>query len=278
MSSPRKNPKRLEREKSKKAKAEMVDKKRSGEAGNLELAIEACPEILMKDIKPFKPLTLKQKDYWKSINVNDITFCTGPQGTGKTYVAGCYAADMIKSAVYERIIITRPAVPNGRDFGALPGTLDEKYHNYVVPFIDVLTERLGKSYFDWLVDPKRRKIHFFPLEFIQGMTFNNTLMILDEAQNATEEQILDFMTRIGENSKIIVDGGLTQIRSKQSGLLDTIKYMQNVNKVGFIEFELEDIVRNGIIKEILTAYAKSKGRFINKDKSETMKLGEDKSG
>ena len=212
--------------------------------------------IVKKEIAPFRVLNEAQGQYIASIRQNDITFSVGPQGTGKSYVAGAYAADQLKAGLVERLIISRPGIQAGKDFGALPGTLEEKYKPYMEPFNDVLEERLGKTYFEYL--QKTGKIIASPLEFMRGKTFKDSIIILDEAQNATEEQMIMFLTRIGDGSKIIVDGSLTQCDIRNSGLKDAIKILPPVLSIGFVEFTLDDIVRHGIIKDILIAYEKAR--------------------
>lgn len=213
---------------------------------------EASHRKAVKEIAPLRALTEAQGQYIASIIANDITFSTGPQGTGKSYVAGAFAAEQLKLGVIDKLIITRPGVEAGRNWGALPGELEEKFSPFMEPFVDVLTERLGKNDYECMV--KNERIVAMPLEFMRGKTFNDTWAILDEAQNATEDQIIMFMTRIGNNSKLIIDGSVTQCDIRNSGLKDAIKILKGVYSIGSVEFEIDDIVRNGIIKDILLAY------------------------
>lgn len=208
-----------------------------------------------KEVAPLRPLTKAQDKYLQSIEKNTITFAIGPAGTGKTYVAGSYAANQLKEGLIEKIIITRPAVEAGESFGFLPGELEEKYAPFIEPFRDVLNERLGKSQVDYFLS--HGKIVASPLSFMRGKTFKDCIVILDEAQNTTPEQMKMFLTRIGENCKIIVDGDLeqTDINGK-NGLQDAIRRLECISTIGLVEFSLNDIVRHGLIKEIIRAYAK----------------------
>jgi phosphate starvation-inducible PhoH-like protein len=209
--------------------------------------------IPKKEIKPLQALTEAQGQYIASIITNTITFGIGPAGTGKSYVAGAFAAEQLKLGLIDKIIITRPGVESGRNWGALPGTLEEKYAPFMEPFNEVLEERLGKTFFDYL--KKTGKIIASPLEFMRGKTFKNSIVILDEAQNVDNNQMLMFLTRIGENSKMIIDGSLTQCDIRNSGLADAIHKLKHVSSIGMVEFDNDDIVRHGIIKDIIMAYA-----------------------
>jgi phosphate starvation-inducible PhoH-like protein len=209
--------------------------------------------VAKKEIEPLRALTEAQGQYIASIIANTITFSVGPQGTGKSYVAGAFAAEQLKLGLVEKIIITRPGVESGRNWGALPGTLEEKYAPFMEPFNDVLEERLGKTFFEYL--KKTGRIIASPLEFMRGKTFKDSIVILDEAQNVDTNQMLMFLTRIGENSKMIIDGSITQCDIRNSGLAEAVRRLQQVPSIGFIEFTTDDIVRHGIIKDILMAYA-----------------------
>jgi len=169
-------------------------------------------------------------------------------------VAGGYAAELLKDGEIEKIIITRPGVEAGESFGFLPGELEEKYAPYIEPFLDVLNERLGKSQVAYFRSHGR--IVASPLCFMRGKTFKDCVVILDEAQNATPTQMKLFLTRIGQNCKVIVDGDITQkdILGK-SGLEDAIKRLRRVPGVRVVNFEVEDIVRHGIVRDIIEAYS-----------------------
>jgi phosphate starvation-inducible PhoH-like protein len=198
-------------------------------------------------------LTDAQKRYLGSIKSNVITFGVGVAGTGKSYVALSYAAQLLQSKRISKIIVTRPAVEAGESFGFLPGELEEKYAPYIDPIKDILNKRLGYSFTDYLF--KRKVIEAKPLAFIRGSTFENAFILLDEAQNCTPAQMKMFLTRIGENTKVVIDGDIQQKDIKgTSGLADAITRLQGVNKVGIVTFDIDDIVRSGICKEIVKAY------------------------
>jgi phosphate starvation-inducible PhoH-like protein len=206
-----------------------------------------------KEVKPLRALTEAQGHYLTSITNNIITFAIGPAGTGKTYISGGYASDQLKEGNVEQIIITRPGVEAGKDWGALPGELEDKFAPFFEPFMDVLNERLGKSQTEYYM--KRGVIQAKPLEFMRGKTFKNAIVILDEAQNTTPEQMKLFLTRIGENCKVIIDGDIAQkdIRGK-SGLEDAINRLKGIPSIRVVEFEVDDIVRSGIVRDIIEAY------------------------
>ena len=208
-----------------------------------------------KVVRPLRPLTKTQHDYIESINKNTITFAVGSAGTGKTFIAGSMAAEMLLNGDIEKLIITRPGVEAGESFGFLPGELQEKYQPYIEPFIDVLNERLGRSQVDYLL--KRGQIVAKPLAYMRGTTFKNSMCILDEAQNTTPAQMMLFLTRIGRDCKVIVDGDINQKDiSGISGLQDAVNRLKAVVGVGMVEFGINDCVRSGIVMDILRAYQK----------------------
>jgi phosphate starvation-inducible protein PhoH and related proteins len=205
-------------------------------------------------IEPLKPKTIAQNNYINAIKNNEIIFSTGPAGTGKTYVVASMAAEMLANDNKFTLIITRPAITADKeDLGALPGELEEKYSPYVAPIINVLEERLGKSFVKYLIAHKR--IELQPLGYMRGSTFNDAWAILDEAQNTTINQMKMFLTRIGKNAKLIIDGDTDQTDIVgRNGLQDAKERLTNIASLKFIEFSEHDIVRNGIIKQILQAY------------------------
>ena len=211
-------------------------------------------QSVKKEVAQLRALNEAQGQYIASIIANDITFSSGPAGTGKTYCAGAYAADILRDGLVEKIIITRPTVEAGEKFGALPGELEEKYAPFIEPFMDVLNERLGKSYVTYLI--KAGKIVASPLSFMRGKTFKDCVVILDEAQNTTPVQMSMFLTRIGENCKMIIDGDVKQTDIYGiSGLKDALGRLQGIKSIGMVEFTVDDIIRHGIIKSILERYA-----------------------
>jgi phosphate starvation-inducible PhoH-like protein len=206
-----------------------------------------------KEYKPLKALNPKQAQYLNIIKNNIITFATGPAGTGKTFVAAAYAAEQLKEGNIDKILITRPAVECGEKFGFLPGDLDEKFSPFLDPFEDVFTKRLGKSQYEYFLTHKR--IEAKPLGFMRGDNFNNCIVILDEGQNTTVEQMRTFLTRIGRDCKVIIEGDLDQSDIRVlSGMQDAMRRLRDVDSVGKIEFEVDDIVRSGICRDIVLAY------------------------
>jgi len=173
--------------------------------------------------------------------------------THNTYVAAGLAADDLRDGKIDKIIITRPGVEAGESFGFLPGEIEEKYAPYIDPFRDILNERLGKGQVEYLI--KSKKIEAKPLAFMRGSTFKDAVIILDEAQNTTPTQMKLFLTRIGEGCTVIVDGDTAQKDiSGKSGLSDAVNRLRSLSNVGVVEFHSDDIVRSGIVKDIIEAY------------------------
>lgn len=201
---------------------------------------------------PLKALNNKQKEYINAIRNSPLIFGLGPAGTGKTYIAGAIAAEMLDAKQVEKIIITRPAVDAGESLGFLPGELEDKYAPYIAAFRDVLNERLGKTYVEYLL--KIGRIEAQPFAYMRGRTFKDAVVILDEAQNATKEQMKLFLTRIGENCTVVVDGDESQSDIRDSGLMDAIDRIAYIPSVKVIKFGTADIVRSGLVQEIVEAY------------------------
>jgi phosphate starvation-inducible PhoH-like protein len=201
--------------------------------------------------KKLKPKTENQQDYIIEMSESDVTFCSGPAGSGKTAVAVGMACEYILSDRVEKIVITRPVVESGRGIGFLPGSLNEKVHPYMVPIIEEMKLYLGMETYNSM--RTTNTIEICPLEYMRGRNFHNTFMILDEAQNATFEQIKMFMTRIGIGSKAVINGDLdqTDLRGESGGLLQCMDSLDSLNGVGICYLTNEDIVRNGIISKIL---------------------------
>ncbi len=196
-----------------------------------------------------------QKRYINAIRTQTITFASGPAGVGKTWLAGALAAEQLTGRKIEKIIITRPAVEAGEKLGFLPGEIEEKYAPYLAPFRDVLDERLGKSFVDLAL--KRGKIEAAPFAYMRGRTFKNALVILDEAQNTTPEQMKMFLTRIGIGAKAVVTGDITQIdlpRNQKSGLRHAIEVLGQVEGISFNFFQAADVVRHPVVARIVQAY------------------------
>ncbi len=204
-------------------------------------------------IEPLEPQTEKQKKYMAAIKSHTITFATGAAGTGKTYIAAALAAQALENKSIEHIIVTRPAVEAGESLGFLPGELDEKFDPYLQPFRLVLEERLGRTKVEYLL--KNKTIEAIPLGYLRGRTFKNAFVILDEAQNTTPKQMKMFLTRIGLDTKVVINGDTSQIDiSGSSGLSDAIRRISFIPAVAHVHFTREDVVRSGIVSEIIQAY------------------------
>ena len=200
----------------------------------------------------------KQKEYVKSLKNNQITMSLGPAGTGKTYLAVAVALSMLLEKKVERIILSRPAVEAGERLGFLPGDLKDKIDPYLRPLYDSLYDLLD-------YDKIQRKIEsgaieIAPLAFMRGRTLKNSFAILDEAQNATRIQIKMFLTRIGENSKLVVNGDPSQIdlpNKNQSGLIESQNILQGIKEIAVINFDHQDVIRHPLVTKIVEAYQKN---------------------
>jgi phosphate starvation-inducible PhoH-like protein len=200
-----------------------------------------------------QPMNEIQAVYINAIKTSKLVFAVGPAGTGKTFVAGTYAAEQLLEKEIDRIIITRPNIEVGAGMGFLPGELDEKYRPFLAPFEEIMVRRMGRSYYDYAV--KVEQISPRPLAYMRGATFSDAIVILDEAQNCTPAEMKMFLTRIGENCTVIVDGDPAQCDlSGPSGLNDALRRLSDVPGVSVVEFEEDDIVRSGLVRDILMAY------------------------
>ena len=196
--------------------------------------------------------TENQKNYIRSIVENDVVFCTGPSGSGKSFIAAGIAAHKLLKDEIDTIIVTRPLVCTGRDLGSLPGELNEKIKPYLQPMEENLRYFLGRDRFGMYFN--QRRIRFEPLETMRGSTFHDSYMILDEAQNCTLEQIKMFVTRMGNHSKVLINGDNKQTDIfRDSGLDFCMDRLSNVEGVGICKLEYHDIQRNGIIGSVLFA-------------------------
>lgn len=207
--------------------------------------------------KPIRAKTLGQKRYIDSINNNDIVFGIGPAGTGKTYLAMAAAVRAFKAKEVNRIILTRPAVEAGENLGFLPGDLQNKVDPYLRPLYDALFEILGHDTYNNLFE--KGLIEVAPLAYMRGRTLDSAFIILDEAQNTTNEQMKMFLTRLGYGSKAIVTGDVTQIdlpSGKQSGLKTVLKILAGVKGIGITYLNKNDIVRHALVQRIIDAYEK----------------------
>lgn len=207
-----------------------------------------------KECKPnvLEAKTENQKNYIRSIIENDVVFCTGPSGSGKSFIAAGIAAQKLLKDEIDSIIVTRPLVCTGRDLGSLPGELNEKIKPYLQPMEENLRYFLGRDRFGMYFN--QRRIRFEPLETMRGSTFHDSYMILDEAQNCTLEQIKMFVTRMGKHSKALINGDNKQTDIfRDSGLDFCIERLSKVEGVGISKLEYHDIQRNGIIGAVLYA-------------------------
>lgn len=204
--------------------------------------------------EPLSARTNAQKKYLCGIKNHCLTFGIGPAGTGKSYCSTAMAAEGLASGMLERIILTRPAVEAGEQLGHLPGDIDEKFSVYIDPFRDILNERLGKGAVEYHL--RHGRIVAAPLAFMRGKTFGGgTFVILDEAQNTSMSQMKMFLTRIGDDCKVVVNGDIRQsdIRGR-NGLEDAVDRLKGVNGVCVHEFERDDIVRSGLVRAVIDRY------------------------
>ncbi len=205
--------------------------------------------------KPIFAKTLKQDIYIKEIKNNDLVFSIGSAGTGKTYLAVCYGVSELRRGNFERIILTRPAVEAGESLGFLPGDLKEKVDPYLRPLYDALYDMLGVEQTKGLID--KGVIEIAPLAYMRGRTLENSFIILDEAQNATVDQLKMFLTRLGFNSKMVVTGDISQVdlpQSKKSGLKISANLLSNIKGVSVVNFEKFDVVRHPLVAKIIEKF------------------------
>jgi len=207
------------------------------------------------------PKTLGQKNYLQAIGSHDITFGIGPAGTGKTYLAMAMAVSALRNGDASRIILTRPAVEAGEALGFLPGDLREKLSPYLRPLHDALTDMMPVE--ETQKHMERETIEIAPLAYMRGRTLNNAFVILDEAQNSTNEQMYMFLTRLGYNSKAVITGDPTQIDlppSKPSGLIEALLTLNNTEGIAINHFSERDVVRHQLVQQIIRAYEKRRGK------------------
>tara|TARA_B100000575_G_scaffold239633_1_gene202245 strand:- start:196 stop:1134 length:939 start_codon:yes stop_codon:yes gene_type:complete len=238
------------------------------EKEDIVLSVKKNIEYNESNVKSFKQLiktprksviarSEKQSDYIKALKENDIVMSLGPAGTGKSFLAVSVGVTMLMEKKIERVILSRPAVEAGEKLGFLPGDMKEKVDPYLRPLYDALYELFGAEKVDKKIE--NGEIEIAPLAFMRGRTLKNCFAILDEAQNATETQIKMFLTRIGENSKLVVNGDPSQIdliNKSESGLIKSKKILKNLKEIKIIEFDHKDVVRHPLVSKIIRAYQK----------------------
>lgn len=202
--------------------------------------------------KEVQPLNYIQGEYLDAIIHNEVIFGIGSAGTGKTFIAASYAASELFHRRVDRIILTRPNIETGRGLGFLPGTIEEKYAPYLLPFDAIFTKALGKGFYEYAL--KAKNIEPTPLGFLRGTTFDNCIVLVDEAQNCTKEEMKMMLSRIGKNCKMIFSGDQGQTDIPNSGLEDAIDRLEGIAGIEIIEFLDQDIVRSKMCKQIIMAY------------------------
>ena len=236
------------------------------EKEDIVLSVKKNLEIKESNVKSFKQLirtpkksviarSEKQSEYIKALKENDIVMSLGPAGTGKSFLAVSVAITLLMEKKIDRVILSRPAVEAGEKLGFLPGDMKEKVDPYLRPLYDALYELFGADIIDKKIETG--EIEIAPLAFMRGRTLKNCFAILDEAQNATETQIKMFLTRIGENSKLVVNGDPTQvdlINKTHSGLIKSKNILKDVKEIKVIEFDHNDVVRHPLVSKIIKAY------------------------
>ena len=236
------------------------------EKEDILLSVKKNIELEESNVKSFKQLiktprksviarSEKQSDYIKALKENDIIIALGPAGTGKSFLAVSVAVTLLMEKKIERVILSRPAVEAGEKLGFLPGDMKEKVDPYLRPLYDALYELFGADKINKKIETG--EIEIAPLAFMRGRTLKNCYAILDEAQNATETQIEMFLTRIGENSKLVVNGDPSQvdlINKNHSGLIKSKNILKDINEIKIIEFDHDDVVRHPLISKIISAY------------------------
>lgn len=235
----------------------MVERAASGKLSDIIRVFEN-PIVMNLKRKSIVPKNINQKRYLRAISENDIVFGVGPAGTGKTYLAVAAAMKSLQNKAVEKVILTRPAVEAGEALGFLPGDLQEKLLPYLRPLYDAMYDMIGPEDTARLME--RKVIEIAPLAYMRGRTLSNAFIILDEAQNTTMEQMMMFLTRLGEGSRMIVTGDITQIdlpRHKKSGLKGAVEILGGIDGIKIFFFEADDVVRHPLVTKIVNAYKAS---------------------
>ena len=208
--------------------------------------------------KPIYAKTINQINYLRSLESSDIIFAVGPAGTGKTFLGVCYASKLLKTGMCKKIVLVRPVVEAGEKLGFLPGDLKEKIDPYLVPLYDCLDDCFGKEHSAKLME--KGAIEVCPLAYMRGRTLDNSVIILDEAQNATQSQMKMFLTRLGFNSKMIITGDITQIDlpyKTKSGLVEAYELLNNIKGIAMCKFDKSDVMRHPLVYKIVNKYEKN---------------------
>lgn len=241
------------------------------EDGAAEDAVTVMRDVITLTCKgkPVKCKTIGQKNYVKTIRENTVTICIGPAGTGKTYLAIAMAVNALKNEEISRIVLTRPAVEAGEHLGFLPGDLQSKVDPYLRPLYDALFEMLGEEKFNRCLE--RGIIEVAPLAYMRGRTLGDSWIIVDESQNASLEQLLMVLTRLGEGSKIVVTGDITQVdlKDKASGLDTCSRILHGIDKIGIVKLNNRDVVRHKLVKDIIKAFEKYQDQTSQKPGGKT---------
>jgi phosphate starvation-inducible PhoH-like protein len=245
----------------------------NGELNGMLRLVVADPAITLRSLadsgkqrstgikRTVQPRSINQRKYVEAIEQNDMVFGVGPAGTGKTYLAVAMAVAAINAKKVSRIVLVRPAVEAGERLGFLPGSLQEKVDPYLRPLYDALYDLLDPEKVDKMLE--KNVIEVAPLAFMRGRTLNDAFIIMDEAQNTTIEQMKMFLTRMGNNSKAVITGDITQIdlpNPRKSGLLDAINILDGVEGILFCHFEDCDVVRHALVQRIVRAYESVKSQ------------------
>ncbi|MBO5712769.1 MAG: PhoH family protein [Clostridia bacterium] len=234
-----------------------IELAKSGSVDGLEKVVSDVVAVTSRG-KQIKCKTVGQKKYVDAINKNTVVFGVGPAGTGKTYLAVALAVTAYKNKEVEKIILTRPAVEAGEKLGFLPGDLQTKVDPYLRPLYDALQEMFGLE--AYLKHLERGVIEIAPLAYMRGRTLSHSFIILDEAQNTTTEQMKMFLTRMGEGSRMVITGDVTQIdlpAGKKSGLKHAVSILKNIDGVETVNLTYKDVVRHPLVAQIVKAYAES---------------------
>jgi phosphate starvation-inducible PhoH-like protein len=205
--------------------------------------------------KTFQPRTVTQSKLIQALSDYDVIFSYGPAGTGKTFLSVCYAVNALLNKEAAKLILTRPVVEAGESLGFLPGDYTQKINPYLTPLFDAINRILTPEIYAKL--NAKNMIEVAPLAYMRGRTFENCIVILDEAQNATCRQMKMFLTRLGENAKLIINGDVTQIdlpHKVKSGMVEALEVLQDVPEIGIVEFKEGDVVRHPVVKKIINAY------------------------